>query len=291
MPCRTRGCASSRGDAGDDRQPRRVADDGRRAICLNSCARAAPIPTSRSRCTCPTRRRPADAVEPEHEALLADAVGLALLIVLDTLTPAERLAFVLHDMFAVPFEEIATDPRAHRPTATRQLASRARRRVQGARRAPDADRPASARSSTRSSRRRARRLRRPRRACSTPTWSCAPTRASPARRACCEVRARWPTTPWRSRPARAGPVRRWSTGRPASSSPPTANRSPCSRSLSPRAGSWPSRRSPTRRTSSGSSSRSWTTARAFVRAFRAERAARGRSARPRRDRRAGGAGT
>jgi RNA polymerase sigma-70 factor, ECF subfamily len=68
---------------------------------------------------------------PEDEALLADSVGLALLVVLDTLTPAERLAFVLHDMFGMPFEEIA--PIVERtPTATRQLASRARRRVRGA---------------------------------------------------------------------------------------------------------------------------------------------------------------
>jgi RNA polymerase sigma-70 factor (ECF subfamily) len=68
---------------------------------------------------------------PEHEALLADSVGLALLVVLETLAPAERLAFVLHDMFAVPFDEIA--PIIDRsPAAARQLASRARRRVQGA---------------------------------------------------------------------------------------------------------------------------------------------------------------
>jgi RNA polymerase sigma-70 factor (ECF subfamily) len=75
---------------------------------------------------------PANGTDPEHEAVLADSVGLALLVVLDTLTPAERLAFVLHDMFAVPFEEIA--PIVERsPVATRQLASRARRRVQEAR--------------------------------------------------------------------------------------------------------------------------------------------------------------
>lgn len=75
----------------------------------------------------------------EHEALLADSVGAALLIVLETLTPAERLAFVLHDMFAVPFDEIA--PIVERsPEAARQLASRARRRVQGARTAANADR-------------------------------------------------------------------------------------------------------------------------------------------------------
>ena len=69
-----------------------------------------------------------DGVDPEHEALLADSVGLALLVVLETLAPAERLAFVLHDMFAVPFDEIA--PIVGRsPAAARQLASRARRRV------------------------------------------------------------------------------------------------------------------------------------------------------------------
>src|SRR5437660_9139515 len=79
-----------------------------------------------------------DGADPEHEALLVDAVGLALLVVLETLTPAERLAFVLHDMFAVPFDEIA--PIVERsPEATRQLASRARRRVRGAAPFPDAD--------------------------------------------------------------------------------------------------------------------------------------------------------
>ena len=78
---------------------------------------------------------PPNGTDPEHEAVLADSVGLALLVVLDTLTPAERLAFVLHDMFAVPFEEIA--PVVERsPTATRQLASRARRKVQEARMQP-----------------------------------------------------------------------------------------------------------------------------------------------------------
>jgi len=80
----------------------------------------------------------ADGTDPEHEALLADAVGLALLVVLETLSPAERLAFVLHDMFAVPFDEIA--PIVDRsPQAARQLASRARRRVQGENTVPDAD--------------------------------------------------------------------------------------------------------------------------------------------------------
>jgi RNA polymerase sigma factor (sigma-70 family) len=80
----------------------------------------------------------ADAVDPAQQALLADSVGLALLVVLETLSPAERLAFVLHDMFAMPFDEIA--PIVERsPSAARQLASRARRRVQGATSVPDAD--------------------------------------------------------------------------------------------------------------------------------------------------------
>ena len=79
-----------------------------------------------------------DGADPEHEAVLGDSVGLALLVVLDTLTPAERLAFVLHDMFALSFDEIA--PIAGRtPAASRQLASRARRRVQGSGPVPDTD--------------------------------------------------------------------------------------------------------------------------------------------------------
>ena len=81
---------------------------------------------------------PAGGVLPEQAALLADEVGLALLVVLETLGPAERLAFVLHDLFAVPFEEIA--PMIERsPAAARQLASRARRRVRGQAPAPDPD--------------------------------------------------------------------------------------------------------------------------------------------------------
>jgi RNA polymerase sigma-70 factor (ECF subfamily) len=79
-----------------------------------------------------------DETSPEHEALLADSVGLALLVVLETMSPPERLAFVLHDIFGVPFDEIA--PIVERsPEATRQLASRARRRVRGERTVPDAD--------------------------------------------------------------------------------------------------------------------------------------------------------
>ena len=80
----------------------------------------------------------ADGIDPEHEALLADSVGLALLVVLETLTPAERLAYVLHDMFSVSFDEIgAILDRS--PDAARQLASRGRRRIRGADTTPDAD--------------------------------------------------------------------------------------------------------------------------------------------------------
>src|SRR5215475_3972607 len=79
---------------------------------------------------------PADGTDPENEALLADSVGLALMVVLDTLQPSERLAFVLHDIFAVPFDEIS-EIVGRSPEAARQLASRARRRVQGA--TPDVD--------------------------------------------------------------------------------------------------------------------------------------------------------
>ncbi len=80
---------------------------------------------------------PQGGVDPEQEALLGDSIGLAMLVVLDSLSPAERIAFVLHDVFAMPFDEIA--PIVGRtPTAARQLASRARRRVQGAP-VPDVD--------------------------------------------------------------------------------------------------------------------------------------------------------
>jgi RNA polymerase sigma-70 factor (ECF subfamily) len=81
---------------------------------------------------------PEGGLDPEHEALMADSLGLALLVVLETLAPAERVAFVLHDLFAVPFDKIA--PIVGRsPTAARQLASRARRRVQGRATVPDPD--------------------------------------------------------------------------------------------------------------------------------------------------------
>ena len=79
-----------------------------------------------------------DEIDPEHQALLADGIGLALLVVLETLSPSERIAFVLHDTFGVPFDEIA--PIVGRsPAASRQLASRARRRVRGEATVPDAD--------------------------------------------------------------------------------------------------------------------------------------------------------
>ena len=81
----------------------------------------------------------AEGIDPEHEALLSDSFGLALLVVLETLTPAERLAYVLHDMFSVPFEQIGAILERS-PEAARQLASRARRRIRAAHTTPhDAD--------------------------------------------------------------------------------------------------------------------------------------------------------
>jgi RNA polymerase sigma factor (sigma-70 family) len=108
-------------------------------VCLNAlqARKARPEQPAGLRMPDPVVTREGDA-DPERVALLADSVGLALLVVLDTLPPAERLAFVLHDMFDLPFEEIA--PMVRRSaTAARQLASRARRRVQGAAVPPDAD--------------------------------------------------------------------------------------------------------------------------------------------------------
>jgi RNA polymerase sigma factor (sigma-70 family) len=129
----------SRSDTKRRREPRRMADDGRRAgvprhAALAQSRREEPLGVH---VPDPIVSRE-DGIDPEHEALLADSVGLALLVVLETLAPAKRVAFVLHDIFAVPFDEIA--PIVGRsPTAARQLASRARCRVQGAATVPDAD--------------------------------------------------------------------------------------------------------------------------------------------------------
>jgi RNA polymerase sigma-70 factor, ECF subfamily len=127
----------SRSDAASVGKHAGLADDPRRAPVAPL---RAPIPRRGA-----ARGRPArppvdrvDRIDPEHEALLADSVGLALLVVLETLSPPERLAFVLHDIFAFPFDEIA--PIVDRtPEATRQLASRARRRVRPERTVPDVD--------------------------------------------------------------------------------------------------------------------------------------------------------
>lgn len=139
-------------------------------------------------------------IDPEQEVILADSVGLALMVVMESLSPAERLAFVLHDMFAVPFEEIA--PLVEKTSAaTRQLASRARRKVQGQAPAPDKDLARQreavdaffAAARTGSSRRCCR--------CSTRTWCCVRT-AGPQVRSpwCSPVRGRWRAR--RSRTAR-----------------------------------------------------------------------------------------
>ncbi|MCX5361976.1 sigma-70 family RNA polymerase sigma factor [Streptomyces sp. NBC_00124] len=124
----------SRADTGDVENPAGWLTTVVARVCLNM------LRSREHRREEPLERAAAVSVaDPEEEALLADSVGLALLVVLDTLAPAERLAFVLHDMFQVPFDEIA--PLIEKtPAATRQLASRARRRVKGAP-SPSADLP------------------------------------------------------------------------------------------------------------------------------------------------------
>ena len=123
----------------------------------------------------------ADGMDPEHEAVLADSVGLALLVVLENLSPAERLAFVLHDIFAMPFEEIA--PIVDRsPEAARQLASRARRRVRGEYTVPDTDLATQRRSSTPSWQPHATATSRRCSRCWIPTSCCARTSVLPANR-------------------------------------------------------------------------------------------------------------
>jgi RNA polymerase sigma factor (sigma-70 family) len=102
-------------------------------VCLNmlrSRKRRREVPLDAQHLPDPIVDRP-EGIDPEHEALLADGVGFALLVVLETLTPAERLAYVLHDMFSVPFEEIGAILERS-PEAARQLASRARRRIRSA---------------------------------------------------------------------------------------------------------------------------------------------------------------
>ena len=166
----------------------------------------------------------ADGGDPEQEALLADSVGLALLVVLETLAPAERLAFVLHDMFAVPFDEIA--PIVGRsPDAARQLASRARRRVHGAGGREGAGTrgfstpisPASETSSTPSSPPRAAATSRRCSRCSTRTSCCAPTARPGARGVPAEVRGAAAVAQRRSGAA-PGPLNRHSSTAPWASS-------------------------------------------------------------------------
>ena len=111
---------------------------GRVCIDMLRARRARPEDSGYSRLPEPVVQAEDGSGDPEQEALIADSVGIALLVVLETLTPAERLAFVLHDTFGVPFEEIATIV-DRSPAAARQLASRARRRVRGIAPEPDVD--------------------------------------------------------------------------------------------------------------------------------------------------------
>ena len=129
----------SRSDAGDVENLAGWLTTITARVCLNMLQARRSRPEELAGAQPPEPSGPGAGQGPEDEALLADSVGLALLAVLDTLSPAERVAFILHDMFAVTFEEIA--PIVDRsPVATRQLASRARRRIQGAAPATDADR-------------------------------------------------------------------------------------------------------------------------------------------------------
>ena len=197
------------------REPGRLADHGRRRGSASTCcARASRGARSRSTRTCPSRSSAATAGRRSRaRALLADSVGLALLVVLETLAPAERLAFVLHDMFAVPFDEIA--PIVGRsPAAARQLASRARRRVQGADRLPTPTSPVSGRSSTPSSPPRAAATSRRCSRCSIPT-SCSGPTTPPCAGGPRELRGAEAVA--KRLPGRAGGRPPWSTARSASS--------------------------------------------------------------------------
>ena len=153
-------------------------------VCLNALRARAARPEALAGARVPDPvLSPADGPTPEQEALLANSVGLALLVVLDALTPAERVAFVLHDVFDVSFGEIA--PMLDRtPDAARQLASRARHRVKAAGTlAPDAG--VAAQRAVIDAFFAAARATCPRSwSCSTPTWCCAPTGSPPDRRCC-----------------------------------------------------------------------------------------------------------
>ena len=160
----------------------------------------------------------AEGTDPENEALVADTVGIALLVVLDTLSPAERLAFVLHDLFAMPFDEIASIVERS-PEAARQLASRARRRVRGATPAPDADPGASEKSWPRFSRPREPAISMRCSRCSTrrrvPRRRRRTDPPRPAGRSAVPARSR-PTAPPRARASRPCAIRRSSTAAPGS---------------------------------------------------------------------------
>ena len=171
------------------------------------------------------------AADPEQEAVLADSVGLALLVVLDTLAPAERVAFVLHDMFGLPFGEIAAIT-GRSPAAARQLASRARRRVQGPAGGPRGRRPgqAAGQSPTRSSPPRAAVTWARCSRCSTPRWCCTRT-PRPCRRASRDDPRRGGRRPGSARRLRALPLLAYRAGRRV-----PGDRDGAARAAGPRAG-------------------------------------------------------
>lgn len=184
-----------------------------------------------------------DGHAPEDEAVLADSVGLAMLVVLQTLTPAERLAFVLHDMFAVPFADIG-QILGRSSDATKMLASRARRKVRGTDPPPDHGAPERAVVTAFSSQPHARATSTVCWPSWTPTSPCAST--TRAGRACASAPRRSPPSPCAALAVRRWGGRRSSTGLPAwCSEAGTVGRSACWRAPSSTAGSWRSSRSTT----------------------------------------------
>ena len=184
-------------------------------VCLNMLRRR--LAGGRSRWRAPARagdHQPAEGGDPEEEAVLADSVGLALLVVLDTLTPAERLAFVLHDMFAVPFDEIAPmlEPLPGRGPAAGQPGPAAGDRRRRRRRTPTW--PGSAGWSTRSWPRPGTGTSRRWSRCCTPTWCCRPTGRRPHARTPVVLRGARQVARARGRSpggCARSPSRRWST--------------------------------------------------------------------------------
>ena len=201
-----------------DRRPASVAHDGRRAHLPGHASRTTRPPgRDRRRVAAGADRHRRTGSDPESDAMMADSVGLALLVVLDTLGPAERVSFVLHDVFGMSFDEIA-QVLGKTPAASRQLASRARRRVRDAPWPRRRIQRNSGGSSTRSwpppSRANSRRCS----PSSIPMSSSDRTvdRRVPASPRRCRAPVRWPSVSCHGRPSRGSRIRFWSSAPPAS---------------------------------------------------------------------------